>query len=168
MVNIVSGFGDIGAYLARHPGVDKIAFTGSTEVGYDIMRNSHVSNLKRITLELGGKSPNIITKNANFDKAVAQSCMALFFNAGQCCIAGSRTYVHSSMWRYLAIGDPFIDAFMSRDLDMEIFEREIMAVNEWLGSDKAGHIMRDNPYHRTEILGKIIFKIWQRKFIVYF
>ncbi len=86
----------------------------------------------------------------------------------QSVISWDLTYVHSSMWRYLAIGDPFIDAFMSRDLDMEIFEREIMAVNEWLGSDKAGHIMRDHPYHMTEILGNIIFKIWQRKFIVYF
>jgi acyl-CoA reductase-like NAD-dependent aldehyde dehydrogenase len=84
--------------------VDKIAFTGSTEVGYDIMRNAHVSNLKRITLELGGKSPNIITKNANFERAVQQSCLALFFNAGQCCVAGSRTYVHSSIY------DRFVEA----------------------------------------------------------
>ena len=98
VVNIVSGEGDIGAYLARHKGIDKIAFTGSSEVGYDIMRNSHKDNLKRVTLELGGKSANIITKNANVDKAIAQSSMALFFNAGQCCIAGSRTYVHSSIY----------------------------------------------------------------------
>lgn len=104
VVNIVSGFGDIGAYLARHPGIDKVAFTGSTEVGYDIMRNCHEQNLKRVTLELGGKSPNIITKNANFEKAVAQSCSSLFFNAGQCCIAGSRTFVHSSIY------DRFVEA----------------------------------------------------------
>lgn len=103
VVNIVSGHGDIGAHLARHPGVDKIAFTGSTEVGYDIMRNAHDKNLKRVTLELGGKSPNIITKNANFDLALSQSALSLFFNAGQCCIAGSRTYVHSSIYdRYVA------------------------------------------------------------------
>ena len=62
------------------------------------MRNAHKENLKRITLELGGKSANIITKHANFDKAVAQSTLGLFFNAGQCCIAGSRTYVHSSIY----------------------------------------------------------------------
>ena len=90
--------------MARHPGIDKVAFTGSTEVGYDIMRNSHEKNLKRITLELGGKSPNIITKNANFEKAINQACMALFFNAGQCCVAGSRTYVHSSIY------DRFVEA----------------------------------------------------------
>lgn len=98
VVNIVSGEGDIGAYLARHSGIDKVAFTGSSEVGYDIMRNAHKDNLKRITLELGGKSANIITKNADLDKAISQSSMALFFNAGQCCIAGSRTYVHSSIY----------------------------------------------------------------------
>jgi aldehyde dehydrogenase (NAD+) len=102
VVNIVSGFGDIGAHLIRHPGVDKVAFTGSTEVGFDIMRNAHQHNLKRITLELGGKSPNIITKNANFETALEQSCTSLFFNAGQSCVAGSRTFVHSSLYdRYV-------------------------------------------------------------------
>lgn len=98
VVNIVPGFGDIGAYLARHPGIDKIAFTGSSEVGYEIMRKSHEKNLKRVTLELGGKSANIITKHANLDTALKQSTMALFFNAGQCCVAGSRTFVHSSIY----------------------------------------------------------------------
>jgi aldehyde dehydrogenase (NAD+) len=102
VVNIVSGFGDIGAHLVRHPGVDKVAFTGSTEVGYDIMRNAHDKNLKRVTLELGGKSANIITKNANFETALNQSFLSLFFNAGQCCVAGSRTFVHSSLYdRYV-------------------------------------------------------------------
>jgi aldehyde dehydrogenase (NAD+) len=64
-VNIVSGYGDIGAHLARHPGIDKVAFTGSLKVGKDIMQNCHQYNLKRVTLELGGKSANIITKNAD-------------------------------------------------------------------------------------------------------
>ena len=62
------------------------------------MRNSHKINLKPVTLELGGKSANIITKNADFDKSVNQANLSLFFNAGQCCIAGSRTYVHSSLY----------------------------------------------------------------------
>lgn len=62
------------------------------------MRNSHEKRLKRVTLELGGKSANIITKNANMEKALSQSTMALFFNAGQCCIAGSRTFVHESIY----------------------------------------------------------------------
>lgn len=62
------------------------------------MRNSHQKNLKRVTLELGGKSPNIITKNADVKKSVNQSTLSLFFNAGQCCVAGSRTYVHASIY----------------------------------------------------------------------
>lgn len=66
------------------------------------MRKSHEKNLKRITLELGGKSANIITKNANFETAVSQSTAALYFNAGQCCVAGSRSFVHSSLYeRYI-------------------------------------------------------------------
>ena len=118
VVNIVSGFGEVGAYLVRHPGIDKVAFTGSTEVGFDIMKNCHEKNLKRVTLELGGKSANIITKNADFELALQQSCCRLFYNAGQCCNAGSRTFVHSSIYdKYvdecvkiaakIKLGDPF-------------------------------------------------------------
>ncbi len=70
VINVLPGFGDVGAYLVRHPKIDKIAFTGSTEVGYDIMKNSATSNLKRITLELGGKSPNIICHDADIDLAI--------------------------------------------------------------------------------------------------
>ncbi len=62
------------------------------------MRNSHEKNLKRVTLELGGKSANIITKNANLDLAINQASLGLFFNAGQCCVAASRTFVHSSLY----------------------------------------------------------------------
>ena len=61
VVNIISGFGKTGAYLVQHKSIDKVAFTGSTEVGYHIMRNCHKDNIKRVTLELGGKSPLIIT-----------------------------------------------------------------------------------------------------------
>lgn len=71
VVNIIPGFGAAGAALSKHPLVDKVAFTGSTEVGYEIMRNSHVNNLKRITLELGGKSANIVMDDADIDLAIA-------------------------------------------------------------------------------------------------
>lgn len=99
VVNIVPGFGpSAGSPLAAHPLVDKVAFTGSTEVGMHIMRNSHVNNLKRVTLELGGKSPNIIMDDADIDLAVKQSQLGLFFNMGQCCIAGSRVYVHEKIY----------------------------------------------------------------------
>ena len=94
VINMLSGFGPTcGGFMAAHKDVDKVAFTGSTKVGYHIMRNSHVNNLKRITLELGGKSPNIILDDADIDVAVSQAQLALFLNQGQCCIAGSRCYV---------------------------------------------------------------------------
>jgi len=81
VVNILPGYGPTaGQALAQHPDVDKVAFTGSTEVGYDIMRNSHKNNLKRITLELGGKSANIIMDDADIDVAIAQSQVGLYLN----------------------------------------------------------------------------------------
>ena len=86
VINILSGYGeDAGAYLATHPGVDKVAFTGSTEVGFEIVKNSTANDqLRRITLELGGKSPNIILDDADIDMAIQQANFALFFNQGQC------------------------------------------------------------------------------------
>jgi phenylacetaldehyde dehydrogenase len=91
VVNIVSGFGDAGAALAAHPGVDKVAFTGSTEVGHEIVRAS-AGNLKRVSLELGGKSPSIVFDDADLDLAAAGVASAIFFNMGQCCCAGSRLF----------------------------------------------------------------------------
>ncbi|HEU4328779.1 MAG TPA: aldehyde dehydrogenase family protein [Roseiflexaceae bacterium] len=97
VVNIVPGFGpEAGAALVQHPGVDKIAFTGSTEVGREIVRMS-AGNLKRISLELGGKSPNIIFPDADFDSAIRGSLMAVMYNQGQVCTAGARLFVHSSV-----------------------------------------------------------------------
>ena len=100
VINILSGYGeDAGAYLATHPGVDKVAFTGSTEVGFEIVKNSTAHDqLRRITLELGGKSPNIVLDDADIDMAINQANFALFFNQGQCCIAGSRTFVHEKIY----------------------------------------------------------------------
>lgn len=99
VVNILSGYGqDAGAHLAKHKDIDKIAFTGSTEVGLNIMRNSSTNGLKRVTLELGGKSPNIICEDASVEDAVAQAHLGLFFNQGQCCIAGSRVFVHEKIY----------------------------------------------------------------------
>jgi aldehyde dehydrogenase (NAD+) len=98
VVQILPGMGDVGQAICRHPGVAKIAFTGSTATGYEIMRESHPHNLKRITLELGGKSPNIICHDADVDLAVEQSHVALFLNQGQCCCAGSRLFVHEDIY----------------------------------------------------------------------
>jgi len=118
VVNVVPGRGSIaGDALAKHPGVDKIAFTGSTEVGYGLMKMCS-ETLKRLTFELGGKSPNIIFPDADLDAAVHGSMLGLFFNQGQCCCAGSRVFVqedaHDEFVEKLSkkvesrkVGDPF-------------------------------------------------------------
>jgi len=98
VVNIVTGFGETaGAALACHPNVDKIAFTGSTEVGKLIVDAAR-GNLKKVSLELGGKSPNIIFPDADLQAAIPGSAAAIFFNQGQCCTAGSRLFVHKSIF----------------------------------------------------------------------
>jgi aldehyde dehydrogenase (NAD+) len=99
VVNILPGYGPTaGAAIARHMDVDKVAFTGSTEVGHLIMKASAESNLKRVTLELGGKSPNIVFADADMDEAIEGSHFALFFNQGQCCCAGSRVFVEEKVY----------------------------------------------------------------------
>ena len=98
VVNIVSGLGaTAGAALAAHPGVDKISFTGSTATGRRIVQAS-LGNLKRVTLELGGKSPVVILPDADLDRAIPGAAMGIFGNAGQVCAAGSRLFVHESIF----------------------------------------------------------------------
>src|ERR1700686_4397484 len=93
VINVITGFGDsAGAALAAHPGVDKIAFTGSTEVGKLIVKAA-TGNLKKVSLELGGKSPNIIFSDADIDTAIAGAAQGIFFNQGEVCCAGTRLYV---------------------------------------------------------------------------
>lgn len=104
VVNIITGFGETaGAALAAHPMVDKIAFTGSTDVGRLIV-NAAAGNLKKVTLELGGKSPNIVLKDADLDVAIPGAANAIFFNHGQCCVAGSRLYVDHDIFDEVAEG----------------------------------------------------------------
>jgi aldehyde dehydrogenase (NAD+) len=119
VVNLLPGYGPTaGAAIARHMDVDKIAFTGSTEVGHLIMEAAARSNLKRVTLELGGKSPNIVFADADLDQAIEGAHFALFFNQGQCCCAGSRLFVEEQAYdefversaaraRRRTVGDPF-------------------------------------------------------------
>jgi phenylacetaldehyde dehydrogenase len=98
VVNIIPGYGETaGAPLAAHPDVDKVAFTGSTEVGKLILQAA-AGNLKKVSLELGGKSPNIVFKDADLDVAIAGAASAIFFNHGQCCCAGSRLYVEKDIF----------------------------------------------------------------------
>ncbi|KAL2870276.1 aldehyde dehydrogenase family protein [Aspergillus lucknowensis] len=109
VVNIISGFGrTAGAAIASHMDIDKVAFTGSTPVGRQILQAAAKSNLKKVTLELGGKSPNIILPDANLEEAIGWVNLGIFFNHGQCCCAGSRILVHE------AIYDEFLARFKTR------------------------------------------------------
>ena len=104
VVNILTGYGETaGAALVRHPGVDKIAFTGSTEVGKLINREA-TATLKRVSLELGGKSPVIVLPDFDIRGAVGGASNAIFFNAGQVCAAGSRLYIHSRIYDQVVEG----------------------------------------------------------------
>jgi phenylacetaldehyde dehydrogenase len=104
VVNIVTGLGEIaGAALAAHPEVDKVAFTGSTDVGRLILRAAG-GNLKKVTLELGGKSPTIVLADADLRLAIPGAANAIFFNAGQVCVAGSRLYAHRSVFEEVVAG----------------------------------------------------------------
>jgi phenylacetaldehyde dehydrogenase len=98
VVNILTGYGEtVGAALVTHPGVDKIAFTGSTLVG-KLINKAATDSLKRVSLELGGKSPVIVLPDADVDTAIGGAAGAIFFNAGQVCAAGSRLYVHRKIF----------------------------------------------------------------------
>jgi aldehyde dehydrogenase (NAD+) len=109
VVNVISGFGKIaGAAIASHMDVDKVAFTGSTVVGRQIMKAAAGSNLKKVTLELGGKSPNIVFDDANIDDAISWVNFGIFYNHGQCCCAGSRIYVQEGIY------DKFLQRFRER------------------------------------------------------
>ena len=98
VVNVVPGYGETaGAALALHPDVDKVAFTGSTEVGKLILQAA-AGNLKKVSLELGGKSPNILFADADMQASIPGAANAIFFNHGQCCCAGSRLYVEQQIF----------------------------------------------------------------------
>jgi aldehyde dehydrogenase (NAD+) len=109
VVNILPGYGPTaGAAIANHMDIDKVAFTGSGEVGHLIMEAAGRSNLKRVSLELGGKSPNIVFADADMDQAIEGSHFALFFNQGQACCAGSRLFVEDKVY------DEFVDKSVAR------------------------------------------------------
>jgi len=108
-LNVLSGFGKVaGAALSSHMDVDKVAFTGSTLVGRAIMKAAAASNLKKVTLELGGKSPNIVFNDADIEQAISWVNFGIYFNHGQCCCAGSRIYVQEGIY------DKFIQRFRER------------------------------------------------------
>lgn len=145
VVNIIPGYGPTaGAAIAEHLDVDKVAFTGSTEVGHLVMQAAGRTNLKNVTLELGGKSPNIILKDADVDNAVEASNFALFFNQGQCCCAGSRTFVQEDIYEEFVrksverakkteVGDPFCAGTkQGPQVDKEQFDKIITLIESGL------------------------------------
>ena len=114
VVNVLTGFGEeAGQPLAQHAGVDKITFTGSTEVGRKILHASE-GNLKRVTLELGGKSPNIVFADANMRRAAKGSMLGVFMNSGQMCTAGTRILVESS------VHDEFVESLVEATRSMKV------------------------------------------------
>ncbi|PWA65067.1 aldehyde dehydrogenase [Artemisia annua] len=148
VLNIVSGFGPTaGAALASHMDVDKIAFTGSTDTGKIVQELAAKSNLKPVTLELGGKSPFIVCEDADVDRAVELAHFALFFNQGQCCCAGSRTFVHERVHdeflekararaQRRTVGDPFRKGIeQGPQIDTEQFEKILKYIKSGVESD---------------------------------
>jgi aldehyde dehydrogenase (NAD+) len=136
VVNIVPGFGPTaGEALVLHPQVDKVAFTGSTEIGLKIHQAASKANLKRVTLELGGKSPNVVFSDANIDHAIQTSHVGLFLNQGQCCCAGSRLFVEESIYdkvverstelaKQRKVGDPnAADSMQGPQVDKDQFDK---------------------------------------------
>jgi aldehyde dehydrogenase (NAD+) len=136
VINVVPGMGPTaGGAMAKHMDIDKIAFTGSTEVGHLVMEAAAKSNLKRVSLELGGKSPNIVFADADADAAIQGAYFALFFNQGQCCCAGSRLFVeekiHAQFVEKLVgiaksrrVGDPFdMKTHQGPQVSQEQFDR---------------------------------------------
>ena len=143
VINIISGFGKTaGAAISTHKDIDKVAFTGSTAVGREILKASASSNLKKVSLELGGKSPNIVFNDADIDNAISWINYGIFFNHGQCCCAGSRVYVQSKIYknfvtrfkeRALAnkIGDPFApDTFQGPQVSQNQYDRIMGYIEE--------------------------------------
>jgi acyl-CoA reductase-like NAD-dependent aldehyde dehydrogenase len=138
VMNIVPGYGNLaGQYLAEHPEVDKIAFTGSTAVGRKIVQAS-AGNLKRVQLELGGKGANIVFDDANLKAAVNGSAFAIFHNQGQACIAGSRLILHEK------IADQFLDGFLS-------LARSIKLGNPLEATTEMGPLT--SQQHRDRVIG---------------
>jgi aldehyde dehydrogenase (NAD+) len=121
VVNVIPGSGSVvGNYLVEHEKVDKVAFTGSTPIGKDIMARAS-QTLKRVTLELGGKSPSIVFEDADVDAAVAGSLFGIFYNTGQSCEARSRLYVHEDVY------DEFMEKFVAKTKQLKLgnpFDKE--------------------------------------------
>jgi len=162
VVNVVTGFGDVGSYLVRHPGVDKIAFTGSTATGKDIAAAAG-SRLARVSLELGGKSPNIIFADAILDNAVKGVLAGVFGATGQTCMAGSRVLIQDEVYdqftasllegvRSIKVGDPFA---ADSEMGTVAFEGQYKKVLEYveIGRNEGARVLHGGqpPQNRPDL-----------------
>ena len=158
VLNIISGHGRVaGAALSSHMDVDKIAFTGSTAVGRTIMKAAAASNLKKVTLELGGKSPNIVFNDADIDAAIDSVNFGIYYNHGQCCCAGSRVYVQEGIYdKFVAafkiraeqnkVGDPFHEeTFQGPQVSQLQFDRIMGYVK--VGKDEGATVITGGARH---------------------
>lgn len=160
VLNIVPGYGHIaGETLSRHMDVDKIAFTGSTAVGHKIMEAAAQSNLKKCTLELGGKSAFIVAADADVDAAVDTAYFALFFNQGQVCTAASRLFVHEKVYdefveksvakaRARKVGDPFTNVEQGPQVNETQFKKILGLIDS--GINDGAELLTGGKAHGTE------------------
>ncbi len=160
VINLVTGLGEeAGAPLAAHPGVDKVAFTGSTEVG-KLITQASAGNLKKVSLELGGKSPTIIFPDADIDAAIAGAASAIFFNHGQCCCAGSRLFAHEKIFDKVSEGiakiasgikvGPGMDS--STEMGPLVSDEQFQKVSGYIESGKSegGDIIAGGKYDNSD------------------
>lgn len=151
VVNIVTGFGTTaGAALAAHPDVDKIGFTGSTEVGRAIIQAA-AGNMKKLTLELGGKSPVVVFEDADLQKTVAGVATGVFTNSGQICIAGSRVYAHRSVYEPMVEGLAGVARALKVGSGLEP-ETQIGPLISQKQLDRVGGLIRDGIASGAELV----------------
>jgi len=150
VLNVVTGAGDVGEALVAHPGVGKIAFTGSTQTGRRIMATA-AGTLKKVTLECGGKSPNIVFEDADMDRAVEATLFGIFANQGEVCAAGSRLLVQES------VHDEFMDALVARTRKLRVgdpssFETEVGPLISRAHLERVAGYVSDGMEHGAEVL----------------
>ncbi|KAF9516850.1 hypothetical protein BS47DRAFT_1340462 [Hydnum rufescens UP504] len=161
VVNIVPGLGNVaGSAISNHMGIEKVAFTGSTPVGRAIMKAAASSNLKRVTLELGGKSPTLILDDCNLDNAARWAVFGVLFNHGQTCCAGTRIYVQDTIYdkflekfvavmKAVKVGDPFHpDTFQGPQVSKTQFDRIMNHIE--IGKKEGATCLLGGQQHGTE------------------
>ncbi len=176
VLNVVTGSGsEIGPYLTEHSGVDKVAFTGETETGKDIMARAS-ETLKRVTLELGGKSPSIVFDDCDLEAAVVGSIYGIFYNTGQSCEARSRLFVHENIYdqfmelflekaKKLKVGDPFdkethMGALISKSHEQTVDSYVKIAIEEGAevlfgGKRPEGEVYENGFWYEPTIIGNV-------------